>query len=125
MITIDPKVVTPAQLRRAADILDTIDLLGKTFRSLFTGQPEPERPSVWRKVKQLTESEPVPIVHKKGAWTPERHAKFRATLARKKKAIAPSKNHPKRSMSAAARAKISRAAKQRWATAKAAGRNSL
>lgn len=50
-------------------------------------------------------------------WTPERRKKFQATMAAKRKNGGNSRNG-KRIISAAARAKMSRAAKARWAESK-------
>ena len=43
MLTIDPKTITAAQLRRCADILESIELLGRTFHAVLEGKQPPEQ----------------------------------------------------------------------------------
>jgi hypothetical protein len=93
MIQIDPKTVTATQLRRAADIIEHIEMLGAKFRQLFRNPYPDEVPK-----------------------TP---------VFRNKTLVAGTATPTRRKMSAAARAKISAAAKKRWKQARAAGKNSL
>lgn len=100
MITINPKTITPTQLREAADILDRIiamsesfnekrTSLGKSFAEIFGGQAE----------ENLEKTAETTVPHR---W-------------RKKR----------RRISAQARARIAVAAKKRWEKARKAGRNHL
>lgn len=106
--------ISPAQLRRAADIREQVDALAKELLQIFglgatSGNPR--------------------------GWSEARHAKFDRTIAERNKPnpprfinrtyVAGSGTTPRRKMSAAARAKIAAAARRRWAKVKAAGRHSL
>lgn len=109
--------ISPAQLRRAADIREQVDNLAHELHVIF-GLSEPPA--------------------KKKTWSEARRKKFDRTISKRGAIIRPvgfdsdPENNTSirgqkttRRMSHAARAKISAAAKKRWKKAKAAGNNSL
>jgi hypothetical protein len=118
MLTIDPKTITSAQLRRCADILDTITLLGRTFQAVLSGKQPPE---------QTVHVETPNNVHRGRQWSEARRKKFRKTIAHRNSIIQPVgfDKPTRRKLSAATKAKIAAAARARWAKAKSAGRKSL
>ena len=110
--------ITPAQLRKAADIQERIQLLQEELGQLLGGDvPSPA---------QTTEAPKKRKVNAAGrarmrAAQIARWAKIKGTAPSAKPAAAPKK----RKMSAAGRAAISAAAKARWAKAKKAGKSKL
>ena len=110
--------LTPAQLRRAADIQERIDSLRHELTALLGGTA-PVAPATAnrsaRKVRMSAAGRAAISAAAKARW---------AKLRKAKGAAAPAKGS-KRKMSASARAAIAAAAKARWAKAKAAGRNRL
>lgn len=66
--------ITDARLRHAADLREKIERLENEFKQLFAEEKPEDHPyaSVLHKPK-------------KGAWTPERRAKFRRTMRLKRK----------------------------------------
>lgn len=97
--------ISAAQLRRAADIREQVDALAHELHVIFGMSADeallgPEKPAPAVRQPRLTKAQ---IAHLPPRWQPKR----------------------RRKMSAAARAKIARAARHRWAVARAKGRNSL
>jgi hypothetical protein len=111
--------LSPAQLRKAADLKERIDSLTSELASILGGasslNPQPLPPKSGR--PQMSAAGPARIA----AAARARWAKIRAA---KDGTTAP-KTAGRRKMSAAARAKIAAAAKTRWAKAKAAGKSRL
>jgi hypothetical protein len=111
--------LSPAQLRKAADLKERIDSLTSELASILGGasslNPQPLPPKSGR--RQMSAAGRARIA----AAARARWAKIRAA---KDGTTAP-KTAGRRKMSAAARAKIAAAAKTRWAKAKAAGKSRL
>lgn len=110
MITIDPRTVTAAQLRRAADFIEQIEKLGTEFRQLFRN-PYPEtstQPIAPKRRRMSTAGRQAISNAQKRRW--QAHGKAFKT---------------KRVMSPQTKAKIAAAACKRWAKVREAGRNSL
>jgi hypothetical protein len=112
--------LSPAQLRKAADLKERIDSLNSELASLLGGDsalnPQPLPPKAGR--RQMSAA---------GRARIAAAARARWAKIRKGNATAP-KSSPKagrRTMSAAGRAKIAAAARARWAKAKAAGKSRL
>jgi hypothetical protein len=112
-MSIDLSSPSARALRRAADIKETIEKLGKELNSLIGGSapPLPKR----RKMSAAARA-------KISAAAKARWAKVKATKPAAK-AVKPVKKKFK--MSAAAKAKLSALAKARWAKVKNAGRKKL
>jgi hypothetical protein len=144
--------VTPAQLRKAADIKERIDVLQSELNEILGGEvPTPVQPSEapkkrkfsaytkakmrkaqqarWAKIKGTTPSVK-PGRKAKRKMSAQGLANIRAGVAKrmaaqgKAPAAKPAKKAKKR-FSAAARAALAAAAKARWAKAKAAGKSRL
>jgi hypothetical protein len=111
--------LSPAQLRKAADLKERIDSLASELASILGGASslnrQPLPPKTGR--RQMSAAGRA----RTAAAARARWAKVRAS----KGVSAGSKPAGRRTMSAAARAKIAAAAKRRWAKAKAAGKSRL
>jgi hypothetical protein len=108
----DLKTLTSAQLRRAADLKDSISRLERKLFHVLHFSPNSNSPP--KKLK-LSESAKAKIsAAQKARWAKVKGKPVAKPVAKKK-----------RTLSAAARNKISAAAKVRWAKAKAAGKKSL
>jgi acyl-CoA reductase-like NAD-dependent aldehyde dehydrogenase len=105
--------LSASQLRRAADIKDTIESLQKKLAGLLGGTDNAAAPRKRRKMSAAGRARIAAAV--RARWAKVKGAKKSAKPAQK----------PRRKMSAAARAKIAAAARARWAKAKAAGRKRL
>jgi hypothetical protein len=114
--------LSPAQLRKAADLKERIDSLNSELASILGSavslNPQPLPPKAAR--RQMSAAGRARIAAAARArWARVRGIKGGGTAA-------PSAGKgTRRKMSAAARAKIAAAAKARWAKAKAAGKSRL
>ena len=105
--------LSASQLRRAADIKDTIESLQKKLAGLLGGTDNAAAPRKRRKMSAAGR-------RRIAAAQRARWAKVKG----RKSAAKPAKK-ARHKMSAAARAKIAAAARARWAKAKAQGKNTL
>ena len=123
-LAMDVTNLSPAQLRKAADLKERIDSLTLELASLL-GQasslnPQPLPPKSGR--RQMSAAGRARIA----AAARARWAKLRRSAGNSDKGHqAAMDSKPRRRMSAAARARIAAAAKARWAKAKAAGKSRL
>ena len=106
--------LTSAQLRRAAEIKDTISRLDRELFSIF-GVRSNSSP-VAKKTRKMSAAARAKIAAAQRA---------RWAKAKRKPAAKPAKARSRRKMSAAAKARLSALAKARWAKAKKAGKKSL
>ena len=116
--------LSPAQLRKAAELKERIDSLTSELASILGGasslNPQPLPPKSGR--RQMSAAGRARIA----AAARARWAKVRGSAANSdKRNQAATDSKPRRRMSAAARARIAAAAKARWAKAKAAGKSRL
>ena len=106
--------LSPAQLRKAAELKERIESLISELASILGGasslNPQPLPPKSGR--RQMSAAGRARIA----AAARARWAKLRGSAVN---------SRPRRRMSAAARARIAAAAKARWAKAKAAGKSRL
>lgn len=113
--------LSPAKLRKAADLKERIDSLTSELASLFGGDsslnPQPLPPKSGR--RQMSAAGRARIA----AAARARWAQVRAAKGGSKPSTPSAKS--RRQMSPAARAKIAAAARARWAKAKAAGKARL
>jgi hypothetical protein len=113
--------LTPAQLRKAADLQEKIASLQTQLAGIIFVGGKPHIPAKILKVAKRKHGMSAAGKAKIAAAQKKRWAKFHAETKPAAKAQKPAK----RKMSAAGRAKIAAAAKARWAKAKAAGKTSL
>jgi hypothetical protein len=117
--------LSPAQLRKAAELKERIDSLTSELASIFSGasalNPQPLPPKTGR--RQMSAAGRARIA----AAARARWAKVRASKGGSGSSAASSSGRakPGRQMSAAARVRIAAAARARWAKARAAGKNRL
>jgi hypothetical protein len=120
--------LSPAQLRKAADLKERIDSLSSELSSILGGavslNPQPLPPKVGRGGRrQMSAAGRARIA----AAARVRWAKVRGDKggSSESQGSAAASGKPRRQMSAAGRARIAAAAKARWAKAKAAGKSRL
>jgi hypothetical protein len=115
--------LSPAQLRKAADLKERIDGLMSELGRILDGlsQSAPSQPAARGGQRHMSAAGRARIA----AAARARWAKIRATKSGGAASAAPSKSSGRRTMSAAARARIAAAARARWAKAKAAGKSKL
>jgi hypothetical protein len=111
----NPINLTPAQLRKAANIKEKIQSLQKELNQILGASASAATTEAPRKKWKMSAAGKAKIA-----------AAARARWARIKGAKSPSaKPAPKRKMSAAAKARLSAMAKARWKKVKAAGKSRL
>lgn len=116
--------ISPAQLRRAAELKERIDSLTSELASILGDgvslNPQPLPPKAGR--RQMSAAGRARIAAAARArWSKVRAGKGGSSSSSKPSAAA----KPRRQMSAAARARIAAAARARWAKAKASGKTRL
>lgn len=116
--------LSPAQLRKAAELKERIDSLFSELASILGGvsslNPQPLPPKAGR--RQMSAAGRARIA----AAARARWAKHRGSVGNSNKGHqAATDSRPRRRMSAAARARMAATAKARWAKAKAAGKSRL
>jgi hypothetical protein len=113
--------ISVAQLKRAIEIREQIDVLTEELGQITSGEEAPASlPPTAKKGKGMSAAGRARIAAAQRArWAKVKGAKVEKAVA------SPVEKKKKRKMSPAARAKISAAAKERWKKAKAAGRSGL
>ena len=140
--------ITPAQLRKAADIQEKIQSLQEELGQLLGGEEStPAQPTEaprkykfsaaarakmraaqkarWAKIKGTAPSAKPAPAPKKRKMSAQGLANIRAGVAKRMAAQGKAIQKPKRKFSAAGRAALSAAAKARWAKAKKLGKSTL
>jgi hypothetical protein len=106
-------VLSPTQLRQAADIQEQIQALQQQLGELLGSAPQAEATAEKQPKRKIS-----------AAGIARIRAAQKARWAKAKGTLAPA-NKPKREMSPAVRARLAALAKARWRKAKAAGKSRL
>jgi hypothetical protein len=131
--------LSPAQLRKAADIQEKIQSLQKELGQILGGSADTAVTEAPKKRKFSAAARAKMRAAQRARWAkiktaqaPKKRklsaqglANIRAGVAKRMAAKGKAVQRPKRKMSAAAKARLSALAKERWARAKKAGKSKL